>query len=140
MPHFNNSHVAQMNINHDTRHLLLWLIGLSLFNILLLVFMVLLILFASALQQRYTNWKSISTLHRRQLLMRKHNLVASMPSPLLSGNTSCSNKSSSAVATVLDSSVVPMSLSATMLSQQLAEDKQLMTSFTRDLQVTQDLR
>ncbi len=74
-----NSHAAQMNSNQFKRWLLFSLIGLSCFNLLILIVIILLIIFSPALLRRCAALKSRSKLQRRQRLMRKHNFVD--PSP-----------------------------------------------------------
>jgi hypothetical protein len=65
MPNQNNGHATQMNSNQLKRHLLLWLIGLSFFNISMLIVVLLLIIFAPALLQHCAVRKSKSHVQRR---------------------------------------------------------------------------
>ena len=74
-----NTHAAQLNGTQYKRWLLFWLIGLSCFNILMLIFIILLIIYTPVLLRRCADSKSQSKLHRRQHLMRKHNLVEPPP-------------------------------------------------------------
>ena len=71
----NNTLITQMNSHLVKRRLLFWLIGLSFFNIFLLLLLGFLIFFSPDLLRRWTQWRSNSRLHRRQQLMKKLNLV-----------------------------------------------------------------
>jgi len=79
MSNQNNSYAAQMNSNQFKRHLLFWLIGLSLFNLFMLFMVILLLIFAPTLLRHCANWKSKSKIRRRQQLMKKHDLVEQPP-------------------------------------------------------------
>ena len=52
-------HAAQLNSNQFKRQLLFWLVGLSLFNLFLIIVVVLLIIFAPVLVQRCAAWRSV---------------------------------------------------------------------------------
>lgn len=70
-----NIHSAQQNSNLTKRHLLFWIVGLVLFNLLLLVFIVCVLFFKSSLHRCYSQHKFRSALKRRERFMLKHNLI-----------------------------------------------------------------
>ena len=76
-----NTFAAQMNSDRLKRHLLLWFTGLSFFIALILLVMILLIVFNSALPRRCAIWRFNSRLKRKRWPMRKHNLVEPTSSP-----------------------------------------------------------
>ena len=101
MANQHNHHATQMN-NHQVKHrLLLWLIGLSFFNIFILIFIIFLVIFAPTLVQRCVTWQAKHQLKRRNRLMKKFNLTE--PSP----HIGIAVESSPTVPTL--SSVVPQS-------------------------------
>ena len=71
----NHTFAAQMNSNRLKRHLLLWLIGPSFLIVLILITIIPLIVFTPAMLRHCALWKSTSRMHRKQLFMRKHNLI-----------------------------------------------------------------
>jgi hypothetical protein len=131
-----NSYAAQMNSNNFKRHLLIWLIGFSLLNVLLLFVVILLIIFAPALVHRCAAWKFKSQLKRREYIMKKHHLVEQsppldleppLPPPLPT------------VSKILDTNVV-LTPSYSELVRQLDEHKHLIGQLTRDLESERVLR
>ncbi|CAF5177215.1 unnamed protein product [Rotaria magnacalcarata] len=102
-----NIHAAQMNSNNLKRHLFGWIIGLSSCTILLL-FLIVLILFAPTLLRRYTTWHSKRKLTRRARFITKFNLIERSALP----------------------SVQP---SYDDLLKQLSEQKQQLENLTREL-------
>ena len=130
MANQNNSHAAQMNSNKLKRHLLFWLIGMSFFNVSLLFIVVLLIVFAPALLQRCAVWKSTSKLHRRQVLMKKHNLIEQ---PLCSTIDISPSRPLPDASHTSDLDLVLITPSYAELSQQLAAQTRLALHLTHTL-------
>ena len=72
-----NHHATEVNSHQVQRHLLLWFVGLSFFNIftLIIIIIIILVIFAPALVHRCVVWKSKYQSKRRNRLMKKLNLV-----------------------------------------------------------------
>ena len=68
-------YAAHTNNSNLKRQLLNWIIGLSSFNILLLLLIVILIFSAPALVRRCTQWQSKRKMKRRARLLQQFNLV-----------------------------------------------------------------
>lgn len=71
----NNIHAAQQNANQFKRQLLFWNIGIVIFNLILLFFVIVVIVFIPSLLCRCSKWKLSSAVKRRQHFMQKHNLI-----------------------------------------------------------------
>jgi hypothetical protein len=132
----NISHAAQLNSYQLKRHLLVWLIGLSFFNFFLLVVVVLLINVSPTLLHRCANWKARAALHKRQHLMKKHNLVEQSPLTVIA--THPSHLLSEVANTAATDVAVTMSTYAE-LSRQIENQQQLLAQLTRDLQAERAL-
>lgn len=133
----NITFAAQMNSNQFKRHLLFWLIGLSFFNIFLLLLVILLIVLAPALLRRCAVWKSKSRLHAKQLIMKRHNLIeppASSPISTPVGHLLPT------VSIGIDTNVSAPPLSYVELAEQLEAQQRLVLQLTSDLHAVQQLR
>jgi hypothetical protein len=137
MANHNNTFAAQMNSNQIKRHLLAWLIGLSFFNVGLLLVVILLSVFAPALLRRCAVWKSKSQLHHKQLVMKKHNLIEPPSSSVLETHVGHSLPTISAG---MDTSVSAPTLSYAELSEQLEAQQRLARQLASDLHAVQHLR
>jgi hypothetical protein len=133
----NNTFAAQMNSNQFKRHLLFWLIGLSFFNVFLLLLVLLLIVFAPALLRRCAVWKSQSQVQQKQLFMKKHNLIEPPFSSTFSTHVGHPLPPTS---TEIDRNVSAPTLSYVELAEQLEAQQRLALQLTHDLQAAQQLR
>ena len=125
-----NNHAAQMNSHQIKRRLLLWLIGLSFFNIVMLLVVLLLIIFAPALLQRCAAWKAKSQLKYRTHIMKKLNLVELKPH---SDAPIQSQLQIPTVAATVTQSVPTAKVSYEDPSQRLEAQKHLVIKLARDL-------
>jgi len=92
-----NIHAAQQNTNQFKRQLLFWIIGIAIFNVLLLSLIIILIVFTPTLLRRCSKWKLNSTVKRRQRFMQKHNLIKKPSTIVVDGDIQLSQLSASHV-------------------------------------------
>ena len=133
----NITFAAQMNSNQFKRQLLFWLIGLSFFNVFLLILVIMLIVLAPALLRRCAVWKSKSQLHEKQLIMKKHNLIEP---PVSSSFRTHTGHPMPTLSLDIDANVSLPPLSYVELAEQLETQNRLVLQLTSDLHTAQQLR
>ena len=120
-----------MNSHQSKCCLLLWPIGLSFFNIFVLLVDILLVSFVLVLLRRCAAWKAKSQLKHRNHIMRKLNLVEPPPHSDVAMQSSLQLPT---VSSVVLQPVPTLKLSYDDTSQQLEAQKELVIKFAHNLQ------
>ena len=130
-----NHRATKMNSHQVQRHLLLWLVGLSFFNIFVLIVIIILVIFAPVLVRRCVVWKAKCQAKRRNRLMKKLSLVESSPCRDIAFESSLSVPT---LSSVVSQSIPILKPSYTNPSHQSEAQKKLVIDRVRDLKTEHD--
>ena len=124
-----------MNSHQVQRHLLLWLVGLSFFNIFMLIVIIILVIFAPILVRRCVVSKAKYQVKRRNRLMKKLSLVEPSPRRDIAFESSLSAPT---LSSAVSQSMPTLKPSYTSPSHQSEAQKKLVIDRVRELNTEHD--